>query len=78
MTEKIYGVRNKIPSPSHSSDAGLAVRRLAGLLAGQLEQTSVRIHGHGRPRQPLVTSHYFHTDSSELTSVGWSVVLTEQ
>jgi hypothetical protein len=43
---------------------------LAGLLVGRLEQTSVRLYGHGGPRSPIVTSHPVHTGSSEVSSDG--------
>jgi hypothetical protein len=32
MTVNTHGIRNEVPSPLDTGDAGLAVRRLAGLL----------------------------------------------
>jgi hypothetical protein len=50
MTANVYATRNQVPSPADSSDTGLPIRGLAGLLAGWLEQTAVRLRGHGGPR----------------------------
>jgi hypothetical protein len=52
MTADIYGIRNQVHAPLDPGDVGLALRRLAGLLGGGLEQTPDRLHGHGRPHQP--------------------------
>lgn len=39
--------RNQVPSPSDSRDAGLALRRLGGVLAGRLEQVAAALSGDG-------------------------------
>src|ERR1700676_2136236 len=77
MTANLYATRNQVSASSDPGDAGLSLRRLARLLAGRLEQTSVRLHGHGSPRHPLVSRHHIHTASSGPTSLGGRVVGTE-
>ena len=54
MTANSHGTRNEIPSPLDSGNAGLPIRRLGGLLGGRLEQTPVRLHGHGRPGLSII------------------------
>ena len=40
-----HAVGNEIPSPSHAGRGGLAVRRLAGLLAGRLGEIPAALFG---------------------------------